>query len=301
MDNILITGGCGYVGNKLLRLYNNGFEKSTITILDNRFVPHRLPNHKKHIKVKFIHGDIRDEKLVKKLVKDKDIIYHLAAKTGTKSNPKDEKEIIDINCNGSKNIIENMPKDCRFIFTSTGNVFGGYEKEIKADETTKQKPKYPYAKTKVMIEKYLEQKDCNYVICRFGANYGYGNEMRMGLVGNTFAKLTAQNETIKLIGGGNNIRPLTCVLDSARVLKHLGENPLFNREIFHCNGENKTIKEIAQICKTINPKIKIKKTKDKQPFGSYGMNNKKLLRTGFKFQHNIQQEILNMYKMWKNG
>ncbi len=299
--NILITGGCGYIGNKLLDLYiDSALINYNITVLDNRFIPQIIIRSKENDRrIKIIQGDIRDKELVKKLVKDKDIIYHLASKTGTKSNPKSEQEVNDINVNGSKNIIETMPKECKFIFASTGNVFGGKD-IINTTEKDEPKPLFVYAKTKVAIENYLKEKNCNYVICRFGANYGYGNEMRMNLVGNIFAKLTAQNGTIKLYGGGNNIRPLTYVGDSARVLKHLGENPLFNKEIFHCNGENKTIKEIAETCKGINKKIKIKKTNDEVPFGSYGMDNKKLLRTGFKFESNIEKEIKNMYEMWRS-
>lgn len=305
--NILIMGGLGYISHQLLELYREdhlpiSLEKRTfennVTILDNRFVPLTIKNLA--LNMKFVQGDIRDKQLMTKLVKNQDIIYNLAAHTGTKTDPSMDDITWQVNAKAPEYIIDTMPDKCKFVFASSGNVFGGHPGEIpNAKETDKVYPKFTYAKSKVHVENYLAQSGKNYVVCRFGANYGFGHEMRMGLVGNTFARITAQSGIIKLIGGGNNLRPLTHVQDSARALHHLGENNLFSREIFHCNAENKTIKDIANICKSINKKVQIVKTDDEIPFASYGLCNRKLLRTGFVFRNNIESAIKHMVNIWK--
>jgi len=300
---VVIIGGAGYIGNELLNIHEWNDCDYDIAVLDRRFVP-RVARGTSWHGWKYIQGDIRDKKVVKKAVKNADIVYHLAAITGAKSSCKNPNEVWDINYKGAVNVLDAIPKKCKFIFASSCNVFGGWESGeiLNATENVQPKPKYPYAETKRAVEEYLFDKfKGNFIIVRFGANYGYNPSMRMNLVGNLFAKMTLQNDTIKLFGGGNNYRPLTCVEDSARVLKFLAENDLYNREIFHCNSENMRIKDIAKICKEINHKVKIKKTSDDVPFASYSCSNLKLLRTGFKFEHNIKDELKKMItEQWKS-
>ena len=62
--------------------------------------------------------------------------------------------------------------------------------------------------------------------------------------------------------------------------------------------ENVTVKKVADICKKINPKVKIVKTKDEVPNKGYTLSNKKLLKTGFKFVHDLENNLREMIDKW---
>ena len=59
-------------------------------------------------------------------------------------------------------------------------------------------------------------------------------------------------------------------------------------ETFHLSKDSVTVKQVAEICKKINPKVKIEKTNDKIPNLGYSLSNEKLLGTGFKFLYNLE-------------
>ena len=76
------------------------------------------------------------------------------------------------------------------------------------------------------------------------------------------------------------------------------EENKFNFEVFNVTKETLTVKEVAEICKKHNPKIKLKETNDEVPNLGFSLSNKKLLKTGFKFLYNIDQNIKEMIEKW---
>ena len=78
--NIIITGGLGYIGTELCKIYSGYSWNDNITVIDNRFISERV-NQLRSWNINFIHGDILDKDLVKKIFKDPDIVHHLAGIT----------------------------------------------------------------------------------------------------------------------------------------------------------------------------------------------------------------------------
>ena len=90
---IIITGGLGYIGTELCKIYSGFSWHHKILVIDNRFVSERV-NQIRKWNMEFIHGDILDKNLVKKHFKDADIVHHLAGITDvprTKSESTKEK------------------------------------------------------------------------------------------------------------------------------------------------------------------------------------------------------------------
>jgi dTDP-4-dehydrorhamnose 3,5-epimerase-like enzyme len=114
---------------------------------------------------------------------------------------------------------------------------------------------------------------------------------------NLFSKITSSNGTIKLFSGGVQYKSLVNILDVVRSMKFLAESEM-NKEIFHITNENLTIKEVAEICKKINPKVNILETNDEIPNLGYTLSNKKLLSKGFNFLYNIENSIDEMVTNW---
>jgi SAM-dependent methyltransferase/quercetin dioxygenase-like cupin family protein len=114
---------------------------------------------------------------------------------------------------------------------------------------------------------------------------------------NLFSKISSQNGTINLFSGGIQYKSLVSLIDTARALKFMAESE-YNREIFHLSNESMTIKEVAEICKKINPNVNLVETDDEIPNLGYTISNKKLLSTGFQFRYDIETCIREMIEKW---
>ena len=77
---IIITGGLGYIGTELCKIYSGYSWNDQITVIDNRFVSERV-NQIRNWNMNFVHGDILDKDLIKKYCSDADIVHHLAGVT----------------------------------------------------------------------------------------------------------------------------------------------------------------------------------------------------------------------------
>ena len=77
---IVITGGLGYLGTELCKLYSGTSWKHDITVIDNRFLSERI-NELKNWNIKFIQGGILDKNLINKELSDADVVHHLAGIT----------------------------------------------------------------------------------------------------------------------------------------------------------------------------------------------------------------------------
>ena len=91
---IIITGGLGYIGSELCKIYSGVSWKHKIVVLDNRFISERV-NQLRNWNIEFIHGNILDKILVEKLFKDADIVHHLAGITDVPRVKSDASEIQD--------------------------------------------------------------------------------------------------------------------------------------------------------------------------------------------------------------
>lgn len=304
MKKIVITGGIGYIGTELCKLLSGESRFKEIIVIDSRFLSERV-KQLSDWGIKFIHGSILDEKLLKSTLSDADIVFHLAgitdvAYTKTESNSDKDKEIWETSIRGTKNIIDLTKKSCKIIFPSTHVVYEGF-KDTKFDilETEIPTPVLTYSKGKVQSENDLYDSDKNFLILRLASLYGYSHDnMRINIMPNLFSKIASQNGQIKLFSKGVQHKSLVNVVDVARAMKFLSESE-FNREIFHVSNESMTIKEVAQICKKINPSVELIETEDEIPNLGYTISNSKLLKTGFKFLYNIESSIEEMINNWK--
>ena len=301
---IIITGGLGYIGTELCKLYSGVSWHHEITVIDNRFISERV-NQIRNWNMNFIQGDILDKELIEKYCKDADVVHHLAGVTDvprTKneaSNQKDEK-IKEVGETGTQNILNAISDSCKIIFPSTHVVYEGIN-EVKKDirEEEKPQPVLSYSSSKAINEDQLKKSGKNYVILRLGSVYGYSSDsMRIDIMPNLFSKIASQNGTLKLFAGGRQIKSLVPLIDVARCFKFMEEKNKINSEIFNLTKDTLTVKEVAEVCKKHNPKILLKETNDEVPNLGFSLSNKKLLNTGFEFLYNLDQNIQEMIQKW---
>ena len=305
MRKIVILGALGYLGTELSRIYSGESWKNKIVAIDNRFVSERI-NQLKKWNIEFFQGHILDKDFLKKHLKDADVVHHLAGVTDvayvkTEANSELDERIRSIAIEGTNNVVNSISKKCKLIFPSTHVVFEGLKKakkNIKEEEKTK--PVLMYAKSKSQNEVDIKKNHQNYVILRLGSVYGYSlDTMRINIMPNLFSKITSQDGVIKLFSGGKQLKSLVSIMDVVRCMKFVEENKNIKNQTFHLVKEQTTVKKVAELCKKINPKIKLIVTKDETPNLGYTLSNKKLLKTGFKFLYNLENSVKEMVENWK--
>ena len=168
---IIITGGLGYIGTELCKLYSGVSWHHDITVIDNRFISERV-NQIRNWNIEFVQGDILDKELVKKYCHDADVVHHLAGitdvpRTKSEASELDDKKIKEVAEKGTQNILDVINERCKIVFPSTHVVYEGIKEvktDIKEDESTK--PVLSYASSKAINEDQLKKSGKNYIILR---------------------------------------------------------------------------------------------------------------------------------------
>ena len=162
MKKIVITGGLGYIGSELCKIYSGYSWNDRITVIDNRFISERV-NQIRNWNMDFYQGDILDREFVKKHLKDADVVHHLAGVTDvprTKSEASNiqDKKIKEVGETGTQNILDSISNKCKIIFPSSHVVYEGIDKVVTNIEEEKDTiPILSYATSKAINETQLKK------------------------------------------------------------------------------------------------------------------------------------------------
>ena len=267
MSNILITGGCGFVGRQLA---------SDLCIKHNVILVDDLSNKQSFIPKsgKFINGDISNEKLAKKVFKNIDYCIALASRKGAIGYVnRHPTEILTLN----NNIYNSTFKNCvkfnvkKIIFISSSMVFEGSKRfptpEKYIFETVV--PLSPFGLSKyigeIYCKNYYKEFGLKYVIIRPSNVYGIGEKPEK-LVGDSHVipditkKIIKSNETIEILGNGKQTRCFIHVEDLSKAIIKCLSNKIVNTDFNVGGAKEFSINEIVDnIIKIISPKKKLKK------------------------------------------
>ncbi len=304
VKKIIITGGLGYIGTELCKIYSGFSWHHKVIVFDNRFISERV-NQIRNWNIDFIHGDILDKDLVNNLFKDADVVHHLAGitdvpRTQNESSQSRDEKIRLVGEKGTQNILDAISSKCKIIFPSTHVIYEGIDKvknDIKEEESSK--PILSYSSSKAKNEKQLIKSGKNYVILRLGSVYGYSTDTtRIDIMPNLFSKIASQNGTLRLFSGGKQVKSLVPLIDVARCFKFMEERDDLSFETYNLTKDTLTVKEVAEICKNYNPKVTLRETNDEIPNLGFSLSNKKILKTGFDFLYNLDESIKEMITKW---
>ena len=304
MQKIVITGGLGYIGTELCKIYSGYSWNDQITVIDNRFISERV-SQIRNWNMNFVQGDILDKELIYKYCHNADIIHHLAGVTDvprvkSESNKEHDDKIIKVAKEGTQNILDSISNKCKIIMPSSHVVYEGMEKvknDIREDEKTS--PVLAYGKSKDFNEKQLKSSGKKYIILRLGSVYGYSTDTaRIDIMANFFSKMASQDGTLRLFAGGRQVKSLVPLIDVARCFKFMEERKDLSSDIFNLTKDTVTVKEVAEICKKHNPKVTLRETNDEIPNMGFSLSNKKILKAGFKFLYALDESIKEMILKW---
>ena len=196
MSKILITGGGGYVGSMLTTiLVNLGHDVSVIDLM--KYDKGSLNHLYYHKNFKLIQKDIRDKKIMKKLIRQNEYIIPLAALVGAPLCDKNKKEAVSVNYDSIKSLVSLSTKKNKIIFLTTNSGYGVGEKNKFCDENSPLRPISLYGRTKCDAEKeVMKFKNC---ICfRLATVFGFSYRMRTDLLVNNFVYNAMQTKRLTI-------------------------------------------------------------------------------------------------------
>jgi len=215
----LVTGGAGFIGSNIVKLLVQ--EGNDVAVLDNLSTGY-LKNLDPFPTVKFIEGDIRDDKTVNLAVNGVEVIFHLAASVGNTNSIENPKQDSEINVLGTINILEAARKKNvrKIVFSSSAGIFGEL-KHLPISEDHPVEPGSPYGASKLAAEKlclaYSKLYDLEAVCLRYFNVYGINQ--RYDAYGNVipiFAYQMIKGQTLTIYGDGEQPRDFVEVSDVAQ-------------------------------------------------------------------------------------
>ncbi|MEW6540771.1 MAG: NAD(P)-dependent oxidoreductase [Bacillota bacterium] len=195
-QNILVTGGAGYIGSILVpALLQEGYR---VTVLDSlMYGQYPLLECCANRNFEFIKGDICDKSLVSSLLPKYDIIIPLAAIVGAPACKMNPSLTRLVNYEASMMMIEQLSPSQWVIFPTTNSGYGVGEKDTFCTEESPLRPISEYGKTKVEVEKALLEKG-NAITFRLATVFGVSPRMRMDLLVNDFTYRAFKDKFIVL-------------------------------------------------------------------------------------------------------
>ena len=295
---ILITGGAGYLGSIVTpHLLNKGHE---VTVLDNfLFRQNSLADCCHYESFNVVRGDCREASILKKLLKDADIIIPLAAMVGAPLCDQDKLAAESVNHSAVKLICDLVSPDQRIIIPITNSGYGVGQEGNFCTEKTPLRPISLYGKTKVDAEKEVLSRD-NSISFRLATVFGMAPRMRLDLLVNDFV-YRAVNDRSLLIFEGHFKRNYIHVRDIARVFEHAIDNfELMKGKPYNAGLEEANLSKL-ELCAKIKehlPKFvyieaKVGEDPDKR---DYIVSNQRLLSSGFQTEWNLDRGIRELIK-----
>jgi len=151
MKKFLIIGGAGFIGSHLAKaLVEKNF---SVTIFDDLNTGKISNIEEIKEKINFIKGDIRDLETLRKICKDKDGIFHLAARASVQESFEKPEEYYDVNVKGTENVFKVAHENgIKVVYSSSSSIYGNPE-NLPIKESDPKNPINPYAETKLEKEK----------------------------------------------------------------------------------------------------------------------------------------------------
>jgi len=260
---LLVTGGCGFIGSNFIKYWLNKYPKDKIINLDKLTYAGNLNNLKdieNNPNYKFVHGDICDKELVMDITKDIDLIVHFAAESHVDNSIEGPEEFIKTNIEGTLILLEAAVKNgnIRFHHVSTDEVFGELpldDPNAKFNENTPYAPRSVYSASKAasdyLVRAYYNTHKLPITISNCSNNYG-PNQHPEKLIPLAITR-AIMNQEIPVYGEGTQVRDWIHVDDHCKAIELcITKGKIGDTYLFGGNGEKQNIWIIKKILEYLN-------------------------------------------------
>lgn len=296
--NILVTGGCGYLGSISVPAFLK--EGHQVTVIDNfMYNQTSLLDCCIDPGLTIVRGDTRDEALIKKHIKSADAIIPLACLTGAPLCAQDPKGAESIILDAVKMILKHSSKDQMVIYPTTNSGYGVGEKGIHCTEETPLRPVSLYGKLKVKAEEEILRSGKG-ITLRLATAFGVSPRMRVDLLVNDFV-YRAVNDRFIVLFEAHFKRNFIHVRDIANVFSHsLNNFDTMKNEAYNVGLSDANLSKL-ELCEEIKKHVpefyfiesNIGEDPDKR---DYIVSNEKIEKTGFKPQVSLSDGIAELVK-----
>lgn len=252
---VLVTGGAGFIGSNLVKqLLHDG---NDVAVLDNLMSGYR-ENLGPFPDVRFIEGDVRDAAVVSGVMKDVEVVFHLAASVGNKRSIDHPLTDAGINVIGTLTVLEAARHAGvrKVVASSSAGIFGEL-KTLPIREDHPVEPDTPYGSTKLCMEKlclaYAKLYPMEAVCLRYFNVYG--PNQRFDAYGNVipiFAFKMYGHEQLTIFGDGEQTRDFVNVRDvvqaNIKAALSRGVSGAFNIG----SGTRVTINHLVELLKNVS-------------------------------------------------
>lgn len=312
MDNVVVTGGAGYVGCVLVpKLLAEGYR---VTVLDLfLYGDDVLADYENHPDLRLVKGDIRNQQLLRSVLGGCDAVIHLACISNDPSfelNPALSRSI-NYDAFGPLVAISRESGVRRFVYASTSSVYGVSD----ATDVTEDHPLVPltdYNRYKGLCEPVLlryQSPEFTTVVIRPATVCGYSPRMRLDLTVNALTRDAVTVGRITVFGGKQK-RPNIHIEDVTDLYVSVLTLPVerIAGEIFNAGYQNHTVAEIAEIVREVvatelpgRERIEIVTTPTAD-IRSYHICSDKIRREiGFEPKRTIQDAVRDLCRAFAEG
>lgn len=306
MRNVLVTGGAGYLGSILVPLLlNKGFRVRVVDLLTYR--QGSLLECCIDDNFEFVHGDARDESLMKPLLKDADVILPLAALVGAPLCERDKIAAVSTNRDAVIMLNKLRGPGQMLLIPITNSGYGIGEKDKFCTEETPLRPISLYGRTKVEAEQAVLESG-GAVSFRLATVFGASPRMRTDLLVNDFV-YRAVNDKAVVLFEAHFKRNYIHIRDVAGVFLHGIENFDSMKGYPYNVGLSDANLSKAELCEKIKEHIPsfvylesdIGEDPDKR---DYIVSNERIESTGWKPKYSLDdgiRELIKAYRIIKNN
>jgi len=267
--NLLITGGCGFIGSNFINYYFYKNKFNTLVNLDAMYYCANEYNVNEQIRTNpnyvFINGNLNDVELIDQILKKYKIthVIHFAAQSHVQNSFEDSIKFTYDNVLGTNNLLEccrKYKKIQKFIHVSTDEVYGesmNTIEELCKTEHSVLCPTNPYAATKagaeLMAQSYLHSYKMPIVITRGNNVYGR-NQYPEKLIPH-FIQLLKENKKVTIQGDGSSVRAFLHAYDTAKAFEIILEKGVIG-EIYNIGCDENMEYSVLDIAKILIKMIK---------------------------------------------
>lgn len=270
--NLLITGGAGFIASNFIYYWKRNHPKDKIIVLDLLSYSANINSIKSLINkktIEFIHGNINDQNLVSKILKDFKItdLINFAAETHVDRSIKNPSIFFETNVIGTFNLLDcfkrnweinDKPKNWRFLHISTDEVFGSLGNYGTFNELTRYDPRSPYSASKAssdhIVNAWYHTYGLPIMITNCSNNYGPWQNTEKLIPKIIYNAIN--NLTIPIYGNGENIRDWLFVEDHVDGLfKVINESKVGQKYCIGGNEEKTNNEVVYRICEILDKSI----------------------------------------------
>lgn len=306
-NTILVTGGAGYVGTVLVpKLLMAGYQVKVLDLFI--YGDDVLDAVRHHPALEIIKGDLRDQRLLERIIPGCDAVIHLACISNDPSFELDPELGKSINFDAFKPLVEISKRNAvrRFIYASSSSVYGVKE-EDNVTEDLPLEPLTDYSRYKAQCEEILARyqiSDFTTVTVRPATVCGYSPRLRLDLTVNILTNLAVNTGRITVFGGEQR-RPNIHIEDVTDLYVDLLARPdeQVAGKIWNAGYENLKVREIAQEVRRVvgDNKVEIITTPS-DDHRSYHISSAKIERElGFKPKHTIADAVRDLVAAFRGG